>query len=84
MSTDALTLGVAAWFFDDDPSAKQAARNLRVWFIDPETRMNPNLEHGQAIRGVNEGRGTGLIDTVSLIHCAASRGTTRKLPPTRR
>jgi hypothetical protein len=31
--------------------------------------MKPDLEHGQAVRGVNDGRGTGLIDTVSLIHC---------------
>ena len=32
--------------------------------------MNPNLEYGQAVRGINTGRGTGLIDTVSMIHAA--------------
>jgi hypothetical protein len=32
--------------------------------------MNPNLEYGQAVRGHNTGRGTGIIDTVSFIHCA--------------
>ena len=41
---------------------------LGVWFLDPKSRMNPNLEFGQAVRGVNSGRGTGIIDTVSLIH----------------
>jgi Alginate lyase len=37
--------------------------------LSTRRRMNPNLEHGQAIRGINDGRGTGLIDTTSLIHC---------------
>ena len=32
--------------------------------------MNPNLEFGQAVRGINTGRGTGIIDTVSMIHTA--------------
>ena len=32
--------------------------------------MSPDLEYGQAVRGVNTGRGTGLIDTVALIHLA--------------
>ncbi len=30
--------------------------------------MNPNLEFGQAIRGVSNGRGTGLIDVNSFIY----------------
>jgi hypothetical protein len=30
--------------------------------------MNPNLEFGQAVRGKNSGRATGLIDTVPFIH----------------
>jgi hypothetical protein len=29
--------------------------------------MNPHLEYGQAIPGVNTGRGIGLIETVALI-----------------
>ena len=45
-------------------------RRLSTWFVDAGTRMNPNLEYGQAVRGINTGRGTGLIDTVSLIHAA--------------
>jgi hypothetical protein len=47
-----------------------AAEILSVWFEDPKTRMNPNLEFGQAVRGINTGRGTGIIDTVSMIHTA--------------
>ncbi|HEY3837140.1 MAG TPA: alginate lyase family protein [Bryobacteraceae bacterium] len=69
MATSVLTLGAAAYLFGEDRYAQHAAENLSTWFLDAATRMNPNLEHGQAIRGVNDGRGTGLIDTVSLIHC---------------
>ncbi len=69
MATCVLTLGAGTWLFSDAPMAQHATEVLTAWFIDPKTRMNPELEHGQAIRGINEGRGTGLIDTVSLIHC---------------
>lgn len=69
MSTAVLTLGMGANFFSGAQYGEHAAKVLSVWFLDPKTRMNPHLEHGQAIRGINDGRGTGLIDTVSLIHC---------------
>jgi hypothetical protein len=69
MSTAVLTLSLAAYLFDDQHYAERASEVLMLWFLDPRTRMNPNLEHGQAVIGVNDGRGTGLIDTVSLIHC---------------
>ncbi len=65
-----LSLGMAARFLKDSRCADRAAKVLSVWFLDEKTRMNPNLEYGQAIRGVNTGRGTGIIDTVSLMHLA--------------
>ncbi len=68
MCTAVLALGAAAWILGDRACAGHAARVLSTWFLDPATRMNPNLEFGQAVRGINTGRGTGLIDTVSLIH----------------
>jgi hypothetical protein len=69
-STAVLALGMGASLLGDKRSAERAAKVLSVWCVDPQTRMNPNLEFGQAVRGVNTGRGTGIIDTVSLIHVA--------------
>ena len=42
----------------------------RAWFIDPKTRMNPNLGYAQAIHGRFTGRGTGIIDTIHLVEVA--------------
>ena len=47
-----------------------AARHLRAWFIDDATRMNPNLQYAQAIKGRFTGRGTGIIDTLHLVEVA--------------
>ncbi|MBR1574871.1 MAG: alginate lyase family protein [Bacteroidales bacterium] len=46
--------------------------HVRAWFIDPDTRMNPNLLYAQAIHGVTPGRGIGIIDTIHLIEVAQS------------
>jgi hypothetical protein len=63
-----LALGMGAFLLKQAACAEHAARILSVWFLDGKTRMNPNLEYGQAVRGINTGRGTGIIDTISLIH----------------
>jgi hypothetical protein len=70
MSEAVLALGMGACFLGDARCADRAAKVLSVWFLDAATKMNPDLEFGQAVRGVNTGRGTGLIDTVALIHLA--------------
>jgi hypothetical protein len=54
----------------DERYAAGAVRQLRVWFVEPATRMNPNLQYAQAIQGVCTGRATGLIDTVHLAEVA--------------
>jgi hypothetical protein len=70
MCTAVLALGMGACFLGDKSCAEHASLILSTWCVDPKTRMNPNLEYGQAVRGINTGRGTGIIDTVSLIHTA--------------
>lgn len=57
------TLALAYYFSENEMYAKHAADLLRVWFLDTATRMNPNLNFAQAIKGENDGRGAGLIDT---------------------
>jgi hypothetical protein len=47
--------------------AAKAREHLVAWFVSPSTRMNPNLQYAQAIKGITKGRGTGIIDTVHLV-----------------
>lgn len=61
----------AVWELTGDPRYAEAAmRHLRAWFVDPATRMNPNLDHAQAIIGVNSGRAIGVIDTLQIVEVA--------------
>ncbi|MGC1295143.1 MAG: alginate lyase family protein, partial [Alloacidobacterium sp.] len=61
----------AAWLLTRDKKyAAHASLHLNAWFVDPATRMNPNLEYAQAIFGLNKGRGIGIIDTLHLVEPA--------------
>jgi len=61
------TLALAYYFSGEHKYAEHAAKLLRVWFLDKDTRMNPNLDYAQAMKGHNTGRGAGLIDTRHFI-----------------
>jgi hypothetical protein len=57
-----------AWFYtQDEKYARKASELLRVWFIDPKTRMNPNLNNASALPGVHDGMPIGIIFGVALI-----------------
>jgi len=51
------------FFTENEDYAAQAVRLIRSWFLDPDTKMNPNLNYAQRIPGRTEGRGIGIIDT---------------------
>ena len=50
----------------EDRYVAKAAELLRVFFLDPKTRMNPHMKFAQAIPGVSPGRGIGIIDALHL------------------
>lgn len=57
------TLSLAYFYTEDETYATKANKLLNAWFIDSESKMNPNLNHAQAIPGKNSGRVEGIIDT---------------------
>jgi len=67
-------LSLTGYLTSDNKYADKAAALLRHWFINEETKMNPNLEYGQAIPGVNSGRGIGIIETRTLMGIADAVG----------
>jgi hypothetical protein len=70
MSIHVSTL-TAAWRITRDPKyARHAVDHLRAWFVEEKTRMNPNLQYAQAIKGITTGRGIGIIDTIHLVEPA--------------
>jgi len=56
------TLGLAYYFTENERYAEKAAQLLRVWFLDEETRMNPNVNHAQCRPGHNTGTKSGVLD----------------------
>jgi hypothetical protein len=61
------TLSLAYYLTGNEIYAAHAVRHLQVWFIQPDTRMNPNLNFGQGVPGKSDGRPSGIIETGQLI-----------------
>ena len=58
------------WFLGGDTVfAAAALKQIRVWFIDDSTRMNPNMNFAQMIPGRNYGKGYpfGVLDGYSFV-----------------
>lgn len=68
------TLALAYWFTGKSVYAAHAARCLRVWFLDPATRMNPHFNYSQGVPGLSAGRPAGMIEAGGLIDAADASG----------
>ena len=68
------SLALAYYFTGEETYAAHAARCLRVWFIDPATRMNPHLKYAQAVPGRNEGRYIGMIEAGGVVQAVDAAG----------
>ncbi len=77
MSRDVWILSQAYFYTGAEVYAQKAHAFLHTWFLDPETRMTPHLEYGQAIPGVVEGRGIGIIETGNLVRVVNAAGLLR-------
>jgi hypothetical protein len=66
MVSSVVTLALAYYFTGYEPYAAYASKLMHVWFMNPETKMNPNLNYAQSIPGRSDGRGAGIIDAHGL------------------
>ena len=65
---------VPAWYYTgEERYAESAVEQLRAWFLDPATKMNPNVEFGQKRRGHNYNSPSGVLEAWRMhwvIDCA--------------
>lgn len=64
------TLASAYLITSEEKYATHAVSHLKAWFVDEQTKMNPSLLYGQAIKGRYSGRSIGIIDTIHLTEVA--------------
>ena len=62
------TCGLAYYFSNDRKYARRAAEQLRAWFLDPGTRMNPHMEYAQCVPNKSKGSPWGIIDANGMTH----------------
>ena len=60
------TLSIAYYFTDDPKYASKAAELLRVWFLNDNTSMNPNLQYAQMVPGKKQIFPQGIMDTYGI------------------
>jgi len=59
---EALPIAVAYFITSDEKYADKGVETFKRWFVDTTTKMNPNLEYSQVIKGSNKLNYSGIID----------------------
>lgn len=56
-------LGILYYLTRQEEYAEKCAAFIRTWFLDPSLGMNPNMTYAQAVPGMVNIRGTGIVDS---------------------
>lgn len=66
--TAAVGILAVAWYYTDDRRFNdRACEHITAWFVNPETRMKPQLPFAQQIPGIRLGSEFGIIDTAAFV-----------------
>ncbi|MEM0994057.1 MAG: alginate lyase family protein [Bacteroidota bacterium] len=56
-----------AFYYSNEPKyAEKAKELLRIWFVEEATKVNPNINYGQGVPGMTEGRPFGIIEWTGI------------------
>ena len=67
MREDVVVLALAYYVTGDEWYAEHGSDLLRTWFLDPQTAINPNLNHGQYLPGLWDGGKSGIMHAIGLV-----------------
>lgn len=72
MSWTVSTLTSAYLLTGEEKYVRAVHPHLMAWMVDTATMMNPNFLYAEALSGINNGRGAGILDGAPLIDVARS------------
>ena len=85
LSHTMIKLCAAGYLLGKSEYLDRAILLLDTWFVAPETRMNPHMQYGQAIKGICTGRGIGMIELGNvnrIVHATSYFSGYEKAAPT--
>lgn len=75
ISYSVYALALAYYYTGEESYAEKASEELKNWFLNPETRMNPNMKYSSFRPGVYESAGgagiVGGLDFIDMIEAAS-------------
>ncbi len=67
MTKSVIRLGLAYYFSGDEKYAKKAVELIRVWFLNPDTKMNPSVNYAGIRPGHDGNVGTGILPLYGFV-----------------